>query len=280
MLTAFHVKRDIPERRIQKLRLFCQKEPIEEQIITNGSLVVKSVVCTQQKKNPPVGRAIKALSPAPVVLCEKEDWIFPKNSPFARFSGRELMAPLSINAGVAVLSRSCLPPKEVRVGLYDPQARWMPALRRLLFLSSNLTVLTEDVELYEFECRRLMEEYGASVRVGDSCGMLSRCGVVLAPGRINRALPLQGDALVFTGAPPGACVSAMVYDDYLLKLPRELLEMKPDFLSDTYFAKAVYSLCRRKSLRHLTPYAARCGEREETIGIISEKARFSRCLHA
>ncbi len=183
------------------------------------------------------------------ILCSDEV-VFPEDSGFTRFENGEFKSRLCVNLGLFVENRLG---GRVPLAFYDPRGENTALIKDVVSCCGDVTVVTDNLTLYNERCEELTGELGASVHCSENRALLGNCPLVLAPTRINGLLPLSDEAVVLTSAPPTVCVHGFVYFDYSFRMPNFFDRIKPDDLSEEYFAGALYSRAYQRELGSIVP---------------------------
>ncbi|MBQ5346566.1 MAG: hypothetical protein IIU39_00730 [Ruminococcus sp.] len=186
------------------------------------------------------------------LLCN-DSVIFPEGMGFKRFCNKAFKIQLACNLGIYALSKLKGGLPDIKVGLYDKNAECVNVVEELVNYCKNIFVVTDNTEKYREKSESLTEERGAGIYVSSDRGRLSDCPLVLAPERIEESLPISGAAIVLTGFPPTVCVGGLVYFDYHFRMPNMFDNIKPESLSNEYFAGALFTKGRQYELGSIVP---------------------------
>jgi len=155
------------------------------------------------------------------------------------------------------------------LGLIDPGGELAGMLPGLLRYYSLVKVVTGNIDLYEAESRRMMDELGAPVIVGCTIESLDDCMLVITCGGYPKApgVPM----LCPDGFPGGSpCITLPQ-----ITPPREIIEACPPDISLQSFAGALFEFCGVTDMS-LTATAMLCDYRQsslsEVIRVVSESA--------
>ncbi|MCH5304836.1 MAG: hypothetical protein J1E41_08235 [Ruminococcus sp.] len=181
------------------------------------------------------------------LLCD-ESIILPENRGFKRFENTEFKIQLACNLGVFVLSKLKGVVPDIKVGLFDADASCSSVLEDLVKYCKNVVAVSDNVDEYTENIQKISEECGAEVFVSSNRANLSDCNLVIAPARITEALPISGGAIVLSGFAPTVCTAGLVYFDYHFRMPNMFDKIKPESLSNEYFAGALYTKGRQYEL--------------------------------
>ena len=105
----------------------------------------------------------------------------------------------------------------------------------------------------------MMEAYGIPMQISNSTAQLTNCDIVVTSEPVETALPIPAQTLVFSVGKPLVSVKYTVISEYDIPVPYPYLRIKPDFLEDSYYLSALYTLCGIKELGELVPTGARDG---------------------
>ena len=171
------------------------------------------------------------------VLCRSE-LVLP--SGYRRFESPELSRRLCENAAVYLLQQ--LGGEDVSVALVDSSGDSLGLCSYLIDYTDDLRVVTDDPGIYLDEADRLIEEYGASIRICAGAADLRGSDLVIAPDGLGRSATVADDAVILCAGSSAADSDIPVICDYSFSLPDKYASIKPPYLDDMYFAGALYSL--------------------------------------
>lgn len=186
------------------------------------------------------------------LLCS-DDVVLPAEMGFKRFENTEFKIQLACNLGLFVLSKLKGEIPNVKVGLFDASANCSSLLEDLIKYCGNVAVVSDNIDEYDEITEKISEEYGAEVFVTNNREVLSDCAFVIAPEKICETLPFSGGAVVLSGFAPTVCTAGLVYFDYHFRMPNMFDKIKPDSLSNEYFAGALYTKGRQYELGSIVP---------------------------
>lgn len=173
------------------------------------------------------------------ILC-REETALPADRGYRRYESDELRLRLCENAALYLLRHAGS--QNVRVVLIDDTGEHAGLCAYLIEETDRVSVVTKNTRLYLSEADRLLEEKGAVLTVGKSCGPLRFADLVIAPAVLTRDLHCADDALILSAFAPTVAQNAPVISDYTIDLPEKYSAIKPAYLDDMYFACAMYSL--------------------------------------
>ena len=173
------------------------------------------------------------------LLCP-EGLELPDGCGFRRFESRELSRRLCENAALWLLREADDP--RARAALIDPFGECVGLCSYLTDHTDCLRVVTDDPEVYLKEAERLLDERGAVIHIGRGDEPLLDADLIIAPSPPGRAFSCPPDAIILSGERPSCSFCAPVIYDYTIELPSKLIELRPQYLDEMYFASALYSL--------------------------------------
>ena len=173
------------------------------------------------------------------ILC-REDITLPEDRAYHRFSSDELRLRVCENAALYLLRQ--IAADSVRVALIDDTGECAGFCTYLIEETDRVTVVTKRPRLYLNEADRLLEEKGAVLSVSKSIHPLKNADLIIAPAPLTRDLHCAENAVILSAYPPTIAQNAPVISDYSFDLPEKFTALKPDYLDETYFACAMYSL--------------------------------------
>lgn len=186
------------------------------------------------------------------LLCSA-DISFPKSMGFRRFYSEEFSQRLCSNMGLFILSK-LQHPERIKVALYDPEGDCADLAEFLLQYSENVLIVTDNTELYRQEAMRIIEDTGASLIISCQRESMSDCDFIIAPEKIHEALNLKNSAVLLTAGKPEYPVDCKAYFYYHFKMPNKFDRIKPQELSDIYFASALYTKARQHEFGSIVPF--------------------------
>ena len=200
------------------------------------------------------------------VLCG-EDVILPPESGLKRFDNIEFKARLCVNLGLYIESKTG---GEIPAAFYDPRGSFSGLFGDVVRGCREVTVITDNLSLYNDVCDKLAQDTGASPCCSENRSLLTGFSLVLAPAPIVNLLPLSGETIVLTSAAPTVCVPGFVYFDYSFRMPNMFDRIKPDNLSEEYFAGALYSRAYQRELGGIVPSSCSNLTSSQTVSSIEK----------
>ena len=232
MLTALHIE----EKKSGFLRVL-RRNRVKVEHYFCDSAAIKSVIYQHYRGKigwGAIDRFVKAQRNR--VLCSKA-LSLPAELGYKRYDSSELSRRMCENAALYLLRRI----DGATAALVDSDGSCGGLCEELTDICGDLTVYTEDAEYYRRMEDRLLTEKGAALNIRKTPGCLSRADLIIAPARLETALPCSSNAVILSGERPAAAQPAPVIYDYYIELPAKLREIKPGYLDDMYFASALYS---------------------------------------
>ncbi len=169
------------------------------------------------------------------LLCAP-DLELPAQLGYRRFESDELSRRMCENASIFLLRSA----PDARVALVDPEGIYGVLCEELADIAAQPTVITGAVEYYRELEEKLLNEKGAALNIRKSTDTLKNADIIIAPLRLEQALPCSASAVILSGERPSVAQPAPVIYRYYLDLPSKIRQLKPDFLDDMYFASALY----------------------------------------
>lgn len=188
------------------------------------------------------------------LLCEKGTPL-PPDSSYKRFESFELSRRMSENAALYLLREAG---RDVSVALIDEDGSHAALCEELVDRTRLPVVYTRATEFYIQQAQKLLREKGAAVKISRNVSCLRDADLIIAPERITEPLLCRPTAVILSGEKPTTAQNAPVVYDYYIELPHKLLELKPAYLDDDYFASALYTLANIHALGSELFY--RCGD--------------------
>lgn len=174
--------------------------------------------------------------------------------PFDTFVPTELRGRLCSNMALEVLCVMEQVPRNMKIGIYDPQGDFTDLPEHLLKYSDNLVVVTKNHRVYREEASRLMSETGAVLRISRNVYSLEKCSLIIAPDVIKEKFMPDPRTIVLTCAEPQVSLCCRVYYRYSFRLSKDFDLLRPESTDTEAFGGALYSLCRIYGIGSLTPF--------------------------
>lgn len=209
-----------------------------------------------------------------LVLSGKET--VPQNIGITVFEAVELRTRLCSNMALEVMELLREIPKNLRVGLYDPQGDFSDLCERFLEYTSDFTVVTHNKVFYAQQAKMLLEEKGVVLRVCSKVAALSRCGFIIAPAPLREPFVPMTKAVVLTSVKPSVALPCRVYYRYSLSLPKELEALRPQDIPAEIFGGALYSLGSVFEVGSCVPFV--CVSNTDTQTTLSLRKYFRECF--
>ncbi len=190
-------------------------------------------------------------------LLTKEDLVFPQDSGLRRFYCDELRSRLCLNMAIAVLESLKKSSDNIKVAVYDPEARVADGIGAILRYTDKLTAVTRMTGIYSAESERIMEESGAVLSVSRCMKSIGDAKLIVCPQKLKTQLPLGKDAVILTVSRPAVSQKCTVYYKYYFSLSEELISLLPEGFDAEYLASALYTLTGRYDLGSIIPQATK-----------------------
>ena len=236
-----------------KKRRFFRKDKTELEVIKYGGIHLLHIIYYKY------GKEIKwkkirelAGSESKNILCDK-NISFPPESGLKRYTTNLLKERIAENTALEVMKRCRAPVEELSVGLYDDIGQKAEIVSSIIKYTGRLTVVTSSAEEYYRMYKQIISSTGAVLNIKSDISAFKGCGLIIAPRKLNRVLPVDDDTLIFTSEEPSVCQKGIVYSKYIVALSNSYKEIKPHSLSDEYFAQALYDKGRQYRLGSILP---------------------------
>ncbi len=183
------------------------------------------------------------------VIFQKGETI-PEDCPFMTFEGNALYGQMLINTAAEYIAGLSLDPTRLRILVIDPKADFTDRLEQLLPYSSQLSVITDNAEAYDWCRHRLMDKYGVCLHI---CGAFTTAmkdfDFVISPS--SEAVPaFFGGTLISTEKKNAMLGRSLVCEG--VTLPDEYRDIMPEGIDESSFGAALYELCAVKKLADMT----------------------------
>ena len=154
------------------------------------------------------------------------------------FEPKEFTAQLIFNSALEYIKKLKIEPIKSSVAVYDPEGYYIKKISVLVPLFSKIRVYTKNISSYNNAAKELMNEYGLALVVSDVLsGKAPDCTAAICYGEVPFNNFFNG--ILFTTSekvPPCSCVIR----GYGIDLPGEYELLRPNGISQLYFAAALY----------------------------------------
>lgn len=258
MIVILDVQKNTDHSFKENLKSLFRPYKIHADIITKNELAVLHILYIQNRGRIRFNKIYEYTVGAPkTILCSDE--LSLKDTPFIRFESDEFNICMMKNFIVNMLQTADIPPSQLKISFFDPNAEYPLFAEKLLDYTSELTVVSNMPKFYENESERHMNERGISMIVSNSVSKLSPCDILISPSKINVNIPTTSSSLIFTGHKPLVNVKGTVITKYIPEFPAEYYEIKPDRTDGFYFLSALYTMCGEIELEKLIPVMCESG---------------------
>lgn len=180
MLTALHVVTKEHKNILSKLFSILLRDKIVIEVRKEDRICVKCITYTKRHKNINVKKLDKVVkAQRNRILCTEKE-VIEELSPYGykAFESKQLQRQLCTNTALVLLNGAN---DSKKVGLVDPNASYTDYIKYLLKFTDDLTVVTQQSDVYIDVAHRLLEETGAPIRLSKSTRSLSDCDLIIAP---------------------------------------------------------------------------------------------------
>lgn len=239
MITALNIEQHIRKGPGRLLSLFGHNRIRVEHLYCDAA-AVKNIVYEHRRGQvnwSAVDRFVR--SQREVLLCPEEVEL-PAEYGYRRYRSATFSRRMCENAAIYLLD--AIGAGGAKTVLVDDSGDSVSLCRYLCDYCNPVYVVCKDTALYTAEAERLLEEKGAALVYSRGDRALRDADLVIAPGRISRDLGCAGMAVILSGERPLTPQNAPVIYDYFFDLPDKYRQIKPAYLSDMYFASALYDL--------------------------------------
>lgn len=251
--------------RAEKRSFLPRRNKIAEELKSAGGIDVRHIRCIHRHGRLPYEKIARLCGSEAGRLLTLETLELPEETGLRRFYCDELRVRLSLNMGIEILKGLKELSDRVRVGVYDPQGRLADGIDGLLRFTESLTVVTRMTGIYGAEAERILNESGAVFNLSRRMKSLEKAKLVIAPEQLKAPLPLSGDAVILTTAPPAVSQGCAVFFKYFFNLSEELIKLLPQGFDAEYLASALYTLCGRYDLGSVVPQATKGSGEAHTL---------------
>ena len=188
-----------------------------------------------------------------VVLCSKNLKLL-KNNDFKMYEpSKEFLFNVCKNAFFKILDSAKLDPEKLNLAVFDPQGHCVSLLKKLIFYCKNLTVISNNLSVYEKEQNYLLKNYGATFFLSNNLNYLFKEKIIFAPSKIESKLPLKKSSIVFTSEKSELPLSGTVYIKYKFRKIPILENILPKEILREYFLASLYDIYKIKKVKNIAP---------------------------
>ena len=205
------------------------------------------------------------------ILCSKKLKLLKKHNLKIYRPCEEFFINLCINVFFKILDLAKIEPGKLNFAIFDPNGCFVNLLRYLIFYSKNITVVSNNLNIYEKEREYLLKNYGATFFLSNDFNYLFKEKIIFAPKKIDCKLPLRKDSIVFTSEKTDFPLSGTIYSKYKFSNILELQKILPVSISQEYFLAALYDVYNIKKIKNFVPDFCFNGTRYELIQDIKKK---------
>lgn len=253
MITALTIKHEQPNSLKERFRALFSPYEINVKRINDDYLGLEMIHITYVQKSGRIrfGKIKRSVNADFHETVCSSGLSLPRKLGFKRFDNPMYIRRLCINAAESYIKSLNCDPNELRISLFDPSGRFSFAAERFIKYTNSLQVATSAVRFYEAENERFMREYGATIFVHSNFYDIIPCDILVAPQTITMPISCGSTMTIFTGNRTKVPVCGIVHDNFSVRLPVCLEDIKPKELSDTYFLSALYTLEKMKWLERI-----------------------------
>lgn len=264
MITALKVKVPNNDQGINKVINKLRRDKIETEIKRARGVSVRHVTYTSYSGKIKLEKADRIIGEQKSQLLCDINLKFPQESGYRRFYSDDFSSRLCTNMALCTLME-CEFPERLKVGIYDTSGKNAGFLFNVLEYCSDVSVVTQNTEVYQAVLNRALDELGASAIITENVSELENCNFVVAPQTIEEKLPIKEDTLVLTVDCPKVQNEGMIYYKYHFRMPNGFDTIKPDSFDEEYFCSALYTLASQYELGSIVPLVCRNYASSQTV---------------
>lgn len=189
------------------------------------------------------------------VLCSP-DLLLPQECGYKRYVSHALSRRMCENAALYLLRT--VEARGIKVVLIDNSGDSVGLTENLSDFCDPVYVVTTATDIYAAQAEYLLNEKGAALRICRDSACLRDVDLIVAPEQITDTLFCPHDALILTGETPAVSQNTTAVYEYFFDLPQKYRELCPDFLTEMYFASALYAMAGVRELG--AELFTRCGD--------------------
>lgn len=263
MLFVLNIEKKIEVNLIDKLKNWFIKSKLEVHEQQLGIVNVTYINVKLTHKKIPWKKIKKILKDNNKILCDKEIKI-PNNIDIQRYDSNALNIKLCKNAAIDILNKANINKENFKLVVYDPEGNHVDILEKVINVSRNIIVISDNKDLYQKEQNRLLKKYGISILVTDNKDWTYSGNFIIAPDEITEPLQISFNGIIFTGVKSQYILNGKIYDEY--KISKNKYEkLKPKNLSLEYFLNVVYDKYKILELGECVPIS--CANSNESFSL-------------
>lgn len=263
MITSLAIENKTSDKWYLKIINFIAGDKISTEIKVTDGVVLKNIYYINRKNRIDWEMISDTASlQKKSLLCDES---IPLNGQFGlrRYKSTALYKRLCINTALAVIN-NLNSDSRCEITVFDINGEYSSSVTKMAKLQSGIKVITANIKKYESVAEQLLKEDGTPIVVSDSMTSLLNADFVIAPQRITKKLPVKSEAVILTSCKPTAEQNGRIFCEYELDLPLPLAKIKPNELTNAYFASALFDKCGKNQLGNITPVAVTDGYTVET----------------
>lgn len=254
MITVLTIDDNMPKSNLGKMKNLFKRDSITTNVIAIKRLKVLHLVYSKYKDDILWDKIEHITGQEKKTILCNEALALPHNKGFFRYKSQMLMERMAINSALAVLKElHCKHGLNLTLGVYDKDGRYGALLNKFFAYTNKINVISKNKEAYNEVAESIMEECGGCFVFRSSVKSLNECHIIVAPDKITEKFPTDNKTAVFTSVLPSVSINGYVFDNYILELPFLYKTVKPQSISDMYFAQALFDKGEQKELGNIVP---------------------------
>ncbi len=228
--------------------LFSSPNILFERVETETGLAFFKMQVAKHKGKIPFDIICDILGPLKDFVILKKGQTLPENSTLSLFKGQKLRKKLLFNSAVYTIGLMGLSPFSSSVTVVDRQGDFIDDIEKLVFLCSEIRIVTDEKRRYNRISHFLLEKYGVTVLFSQTAESFYKDSTFIISDRGNE-IPLGFSGVAFSGEKK--IINGKLFYPGAIDLPLKYKKLCPEDFDEKLFAFALYERCGVKEIEKL-----------------------------
>jgi len=179
-----------------------------------------------------------------------ENIVMPPGCPVKRYDCNNFLRHVFIGTIMGIIKTSGIRPRDVNLGIYDPDALCPDTAISALSAAGTVKVVTGRLEKYTEYSHKAMDMYGAGLIVSPFVDSFYRCDIIMAPFGLDGCEYIPSGALVFDQQG----LAGFSVSKECIILPKYYADMVPKGVCHADFAAVLFDRIRDVNMFKYRPH--------------------------
>lgn len=225
--------------------LFSSPDILLERIETETGLAFFKMQVSKHKGKLPFDTICDVLGPLKDFVILKEGQSLPQDCPLSLFKGNKLRKKLLFNSAVYTIGLMGVSPFSSSVTVVDRQGVFIDDIEKIVFLCSEIRIVTDEKRKYMRLSHHLLEKYGVTLLFSDNAETFCKDSSFFISDQGNE-IPLGFSGIAFSGEKK--IINGKLFYPGEVDLPLKYKRLCPEGFDEKLFAFALYERCAVKEL--------------------------------